>query len=334
MTRALITGVSGQDGSYLAELLLERGTEVHGIVRPGALDDPPRKIPRILHLLDRLHLHETLIEDADGVQRVMEIVRAAECYHLAGCSYVGDTVEDEYAAVRVNTWGTYNVLSALFRVNIEARFFFAGSSEMYGDALRTPQTEDTPPNPRSPYGISKTSGYFFTKYYREKRGLHASTGILYNHESPRRGLNFVTRKITSHAAQIKLGLKDRLVLGNPDARRDWGHSREYVRAMALMSAHDFPDDYIIATGESHSVRECLEIAFDHCGLDPYRYLEVDKSFERFDDSAPLVGRPEKIQRRLGWSNRVSFESMIREMVTHDLETYASAETEGERRMDP
>jgi GDPmannose 4,6-dehydratase len=324
LTRALITGISGQDGSYLAELLLELGAEVHGLVRPGALTEPGLKIPRILHLLERVRLHEALIEDEESVLRVMETVSPCECYHLAGCSYVGDSAEDELAAIRVNTLGAYNVISSLFRANPGARFFFAGSSEMYGDAVQTPQTETTPPNPRSPYGISKTWGYFQTKYLREKRGFHASTGVLYNHESPRRGANFVTRKITSHAAQIKLGLKDRLVLGNTDARRDWGHSREYVRAMVMMTARDAPDDYIVATGESHSVKECLEIAFDQCGLDPYRYLEVDKRLERFDDSALLVGNPDKIRRRLGWSNGIPFDSMIREMVKHDLETYASA----------
>ena len=247
MKRALITGITGQDGSYLAELLLEKGYEVHGIIRRVAIEDPEHRLWRILHIKDRLHLHAASLESLPSIYRVFQTVKPDECYHLAAQSFVTYSFEDEFSTLNANINGTHHVLSALRDCAPTCRFYFAASSEMFGKVAEVPQTETTPFHPRSAYGISKVAGFHLTRNYREAYNIQASSGILYNHESPRRGFEFVTRKITSHAARIKLGLAKGLHLGNLDARRDWGHARDYVRAMWLMLQQETPHDYVIVT---------------------------------------------------------------------------------------
>src|ERR671924_618098 len=251
--RALITGITGQDGSYLAELLLAKGYEVHGIVRRVAMEDPERRLWRLLPFKDRLELHAASLESFASIHRVVARVRPHECYHLAAQSFVAYSFEDEFSTLNANINGTHYVLSAIKDCASACRFYFAGSSEMFGKVAESPQNERTPFHPRSAYGISKVAGFDLTRNYREAYGIKASSGILYNHESPRRGFEFVTRKITSHAARIKVGLAKEVRLGNLDARRDWGHARDYVRAMWLMLQQEEPEDFVIATGERHSV---------------------------------------------------------------------------------
>src|SRR5437764_3497835 len=266
MKKALITGITGQDGSYLAELLLSKGYEVHGIVRRVALEDPEHRMWRLTGIVDRLHLHSASLESYPSIFKVVRNVDPDECYHLAAQSFVSYSFEDEFSTMNTNINGTHYMLSAVKEAAPKCRFYFAASSEMFGKVREVPQTELTPFHPRSAYGISKVAGFELTRNYREAYKLHASSGILYNHESPRRGFEFVTRKITSHVAKIKLGLAKELKLGNLDAYRDWGHAQEYVRAMWLMLQQDEPDDFVIATGKTHSVREFLEMAFGHVGL--------------------------------------------------------------------
>ena len=250
---ALITGITGQDGSYLAELLLGKGYEVHGIVRRVALEDPDRRLWRLRQIQDKVHLHSASLESYASVFRTIQQVQPTEIYHLAAQSFVSYSFEDEFSTINTNINGTHHVLSCFKEVAPSSRFYFAGSSEMFGRVRNTPQNEDTPFYPRSAYGISKVAGFDLTRNYREAYGLHASSGILFNHESPRRGYEFVTRKITHAAARIKLGLQDKLKLGNLEAKRDWGHAQDYVEAMWLMLQQDQPDDYVIATGQTLSV---------------------------------------------------------------------------------
>src|SRR5205809_4978367 len=264
---ALITGITGQDGSYLAEFLLAKGYDVHGIVRRVALHDPEHRLSRILGIRNQIQLHAASMESYASLHQVVESVRPSECYHLAAQSFVSYSFDDEFSTLNTNINGTHYLLAALKNLAPKCRFYFAGSSEMFGKAEEVPQRETTKFHPRSSYGISKVAGYELTRNYREAYGMHASCGILFNHESPRRGFEFVTRKITSHVAKIKLGLAKDLKLGNLDAYRDWGHAQEYVRAMWLMLQQDEPDDFVIATGKTHSVREFLEMAFGHVGLD-------------------------------------------------------------------
>lgn len=318
MKRALITGITGQDGSYLAELLLEKGYEVHGIVRRVAIEDPTHRMWRILHIEDRIHLHAASLESLPSLYRVFQSVKPDECYHLAAQSFVAYSFEDEFSTFNININGTHNVLSALRDCVPTCRFYFAASSEMFGRVMETPQTELTPLYPRSAYGISKVTGFQLTRNYREAYGIKAACGILYNHESPRRGFEFVTRKITLAAAKIKLGLAKELRLGNLDAQRDWGHAADYVRAMWLMLQHPEPDDYVIATGEQHSVQEFAEIAFSHVGLNYRDYVMVDPRFIRPAEVETLLGKATKAKQRLGWSHKVSFEDLVREMVEADL----------------
>lgn len=321
MKKALITGITGQDGSYLAELLLEKGYEVHGIVRRVAIEDPEHRLWRLRHLLDRLKLHSASLESFPSIYRVIEMVKPDECYHLAAQSFVSYSFEDEFSTINTNINGTHYVLAAIRDRAPQCRVYFAASSEMYGNAEETPQTEETRFNPRSAYGISKVAGYHITKNYREAYGIHASCGILFNHESPRRGFEFVTRKISSHVAKIKLGLEMKLRLGNLDAKRDWGHAKEYVYAMWLMLQQDTADDYVIATGETHSIREFLEVAFAHVGLDYNGYVEVDKALYRPSEVHLLQGNAAKARKHLGWKSAVSFENLVKEMVDSDLELY-------------
>ena len=325
MKRALITGITGQDGSYLAEYLLEKGYEVHGIVRRVAMEDPEHRLWRLLHIRDRLHLHAASMESLPSIYRVFNSIVPDECYHLAAQSFVAYSFEDEFSTLNANINGTHHVLVALRDCAPRCRFYFAASSEMFGKADKVPQNEDTTFYPRSAYGISKVAGYHLTRNYREAYSLFACSGILYNHESPRRGFEFVTRKITSHAARIKLGMANELRLGNLEARRDWGHARDYVRAIWLMLQQDSPQDYVVATGEQHSVREFAEAAFSRLGLDYRKYVRVDKEFLRPADIETLLGDASRARSQLGWSWSVSFHDLVNEMVDADLHVLKTGE---------
>ena len=317
--RALITGITGQDGSYLAELLLEKGYRVHGIVRRMALEDPEHRLSRIHHLQGRIELHPASLESYPSLYNVIKTIQPDECYHLAAQSFVSYSFEDAFSTLNANINGTHYVLEALRDLRPNCRFYFAGSSEMFGKVEEVPQQETTRFHPRSPYGISKVAGYDLTRNYREAYDLHASSGILFNHESPRRGYEFVTRKITSHVARIKLGLDNHVALGNLDAKRDWGHAREYVKAMWLMLQQSAPDDYVIATGETHSVREFCDIAFARAGLNYQDHVQVDPRFFRPAEVELLIGDTAKARQKLGWSYSISFRDLVEEMVDSDLE---------------
>ena len=319
MKRALITGITGQDGSYLAELLLEKGYEVHGVIRRVALEDPEHRLLRILHIKDHIQLHSASLESLPSLYRVFQQVKPDECYHLAAQSFVTYSFDDEFSTFNTNINGTHHVLAALRDCAPACRLYFAASSEMFGKVRETPQNELTPFHPRSAYGITKVAGFDLTRNYREAYDIHASCGILYNHESPRRGFEFVTRKISSYAARIKLRKAKNLQLGNLGAMRDWGHAREYVRAMWLMLQQDEPDDYVIATGEQHSVQECLEVAFSHIGLDYREFVTVDPNFFRPAEVETLLGDASKAKKKLGWTCQVQFKELIEEMVESDLE---------------
>jgi GDPmannose 4,6-dehydratase len=318
MPRALITGITGQDGSYLAELLLEKGYEVHGIVRRVAIEDPERRLWRIRHLLDRIVLHSASLESYASIFRLVDNLLPDECYHLAAQSFVGYSFEDEFSTIATNINGTHYVLAALRERAPHCRFYFAASSEMFGNARVTPQNEEVPFYPRSSYGISKLAGFHLTRNYRENHSLYALSGICFNHESPRRGFEFVTRKVTNTVAKIKAGRIRELRIGNLDARRDWGYSADYVRAMWLMLQQDIPEDYVIAMGETHSVRDLIALAFGQVGLDWREYVVVDKSLFRPGEVIELRGDASKARRKLGWKPLLSFEELIRMMLDCDL----------------
>jgi len=310
---ALVTGVTGQDGSYLAELLLEKGYDVHGMVRRASTE----KFDRIEHIRDRLTLHQGDLLDQRSLVDALRASKPAEIYNLAAMSFVAvswiqPTLTAEFTGV-----GVTRMLEAVREVCPEARFYQASSSEMFGKVQEVPQTETTAFYPRSPYGVAKVYGHFITVNYRESYDLHATSGILFNHESPRRGLEFVTRKITWHAAAIRLGIVDKLTLGNLDAKRDWGYAKDYVQAMWLMLQQDEPEDYVIATGIAHPVRQCLEIAFDQAGLAIDEHVEFDPALQRPAEVDHLIGDASKAQRRLGWSAETTFEQLIRLMVDAD-----------------
>jgi GDPmannose 4,6-dehydratase len=315
--RALITGITGQDGSYLAELLLAKGYEVHGAVRRVALEDPEHRLLRLHAVRDRVVLHAASLESFASVYRLVAKVAPEECYHLAAQSFVSYSFDDEFSTLNTNINGTHFLLSAVKDLAPQCRFYFAGSSEMFGKAEELPQTENTRFHPRSSYGISKVCGFELTRNYREAYGLHASSGILFNHESPRRGFEFVTRKITSGAARILAGHSSSMPLGNLEAKRDWGHAREYVQAMWLMLQQPEPEDYVVATGETHSVREFVELAFSHIGLDYRDYVVTDPTLFRPAEVNLLLGDSTKAHTRLGWTSRISFEALVREMVEAD-----------------
>jgi GDPmannose 4,6-dehydratase len=311
--RALITGITGQDGSHLADLLLEKGYEVHGMVRRSSTE----KFDRIEHIRDRVTLHQGDLLDQSSLVDTLRACHPDEIYNIAAMSFVAiswlqPTLTAEFTGV-----GVTRLLEAMREVCPEARFYQASSSEMFGAVREVPQNEQTPFYPRSPYGVAKCYGHFITVNYRESYGLHAVSGILFNHEGPRRGLEFVTRKITWHAAAIKLGLANELRLGNLDAKRDWGYAGDYVKAMWLMLQHDEPVDYVIATGIEHSVRDCVEVAFDHAGLAIEPHLVIDPSHLRPAEVEHLLGDASKARRELGWEPEVSFEQLIRMMVDAD-----------------
>lgn len=321
--KALITGITGQDGSYLAEHLLSLGYEVHGLVRRVALENPERRFTRIAHLLDRVQLHAASLESYPSIFHVISRIDFDECYHLAAQSFVAESFADGFSTMNTNINGTHYMLAALRELRPQCRFYFAGSSEMFGKVREVPQTETTLFHPRSPYGISKCAGFELTRNYREAYEMFCCSGILFNHEGPRRGFEFVTRKITSTAARIKLGLADELRLGNLDAKRDWGHAKDYVRAMYLMLQQDAPDDYVVAMGETHTVREFCELAFGELGLDYEKYVKIDERFYRPAEVDLLIGDPSKARSVLGWKPEYSFAELVKEMVHNDLELAAS-----------
>jgi GDPmannose 4,6-dehydratase len=317
---ALITGITGQDGSYLAELLLEKGYDVHGMVRRASTE----KFDRIEHIRDRLTLHQGDLLDQRSLVDALRASNPSEIYNLAAMSFVAVSWVQPTLTAEFSGVGVTRMLEAMREVCPEARFYQASSSEMFGKVLEVPQTETTPFYPRSPYGVAKAYGHFITVNYRESYDLHATSGILFNHESPRRGLEFVTRKITWHAAAIKHGLRKELRLGNLDAERDWGFAKDYVEAMWLMLQRDIAEDYVIATGEAHSVRECCEVAFDEAGLGDFeRYVTIDPAFVRPAEVDHLIGSPAKAGRDLGWKPGTSFEELIRLMTRSDLALLAA-----------
>ncbi|HBC86808.1 MAG TPA: GDP-mannose 4,6-dehydratase [Lentisphaeria bacterium] len=319
--KALISGITGQDGSYLSELLLEKGYEIYGIIRRVALEDPGNRLKRIEHIKDKINLIPGSLESYPSLYKIFNQIKPDEIYHLAAQSYVSYSFEDEFSTLNTNINGTHFMLSAFKDIAPEAKFYFAGSSEMFGKVRDVPQNEETSFHPRSSYGISKVAGFDLTRNYREAYNLFALSGILYNHESERRGFEFVTRKITSHVAMIKHGIKDSLELGNLDAKRDWGHSKDYVRAMWLMMQQDKPDDYIVCSGEAHTVREFCERAFAVAGLDYMKYVKVNPTFYRPAEVDILLGDYSKARKILGWKPEISFSELIERMVKSDLEYF-------------
>jgi GDPmannose 4,6-dehydratase len=313
--RAIITGITGQDGSYLAELLLDKGYEVTGIIR--RLSHP--NFDRIAHLLDRIKLHPADLLDGLSLIRAIEENEPDEFYNLAAMSFVPASWDQPLLTGEFNAQGVTRVLDAIRRVNPTIKIYQASSSEMFGKVREVPQTELTPFYPRSPYGVSKVFGHYITVNYRESYGLFACSGILFNHESPRRGLEFVTRKVSDGVARIKLGIEKTLYLGNLDAHRDWGFAGDYVRAMWLMLQQPTADDYVVATGESHSVRDLVEVAFSHAGLDWQAHVEVDPQFLRPAEVDHLVGDAAKARRNLGWAPSVDFAGLVAMMVDSDIE---------------
>ena len=315
---ALITGITGQDGSYLAEFLLSKGYEVHGIVRRVAFEDPNHRLCRIHHLKERITLHAASLESYASIYRVIKTVNPDECYHLASQSYVSYSFEDEFSTINTNISGTHHVLSSIKENSPDCRLYFAGSSEMFGIARETPQNELTPFHPRSAYGISKVAGFDLTRNYREAYGLFACSGILFNHESERRGYEFVTRKISSGVARIKKGLASELRLGNLLAKRDWGYSPDYVEAMWLMLQQPEPNDYVVATGESHTILEFVEAAFGAVDLDWREHVVTDKALFRPAEVNELLGDASKARQVLRWEPKVTFRELVDIMVCSDL----------------
>ncbi len=316
---ALITGITGQDGSYLTEFLLKKNYKVHGTIRRVALEDKTHRLWRLKRLLNKITLHAASLESYASMVKIIQKIKPTEVYHLAAQSYVDYSFRDEFSTLNININGTHYILSALKDFSPKTKFYFAGSSEMFGKAKSKPQNENTSFYPRSAYGISKVTGYELTRNYREAYNLHCSTGILFNHESPRRGFEFVTRKISHGVAMIKCGLQQELVLGNLDAKRDWGHAKDYVEAMWLMLQKKKPDDFVIATNEQHSVKDFAKLAFSIVGLDYKKFVKIDKNLYRPAEVQTLLGDYSKARRILKWKPKVSFKNLVKDMVLSDLE---------------
>ena len=320
MPTALITGITGQDGSYLAEYLLEKGYQVVGMVRRASTET----FDRIQHFQDEVSIIQGDLHDQSSLVNLLDDHQPSEIYNLAAQSFVPTSWNQPVLTGEVTGLGVTRMLDAIKIVNRDIRFYQASSSEMFGKVSQVPQTESTPFHPRSAYGISKVAGFHLTRNYREAYGIKASSGILYNHESPRRGFEFVTRKITSHAVRIKLGLAKEVKLGNIEARRDWGHARDYVRAMWLMLQQEKPEDYVIATGNQYSVREFADAVFSYLGLDYRDHVVIDPQFLRPADVETLVGDATKAKQNLGWSCQVDFKALVQEMVEADLRIAAGS----------
>tara|TARA_B100000029_G_scaffold263414_1_gene259585 strand:+ start:1923 stop:2906 length:984 start_codon:yes stop_codon:yes gene_type:complete len=316
---ALISGITGQDGSYLAELLLEKGYDVHGIVRRVALEDEVHRLWRIKHLLNDLTLHPASLESYPSLFNIFQKIKPDEVYHLAAQSYVAYSFEDEFSTFNSNINGTHYMLSAVREFSNKTKFYFAGSSEMFGKVKESPQNENTIFYPRSSYGISKVTGYYLTKNYRDAYKLNASSGILFNHESPRRGFEFVSRKISYAAARIKKGLQKKLKLGNIKSKRDWGHAKDYVEAMWLMLQQNKPGDYVIGTGKEHSVEDFAKKAFAHVGLNYKDCIVIDKNLIRPAEVDTLLADYSKAKKVLKWKPKISFDELVISMVEADLE---------------
>ena len=317
---ALITGITGQDGSYLAELLLSKDYDVHGIVRRVAIEDETHRLWRIKEILNDITLHAGSLESYASLFNIILKIKPNEVYHLAAQSYVGYSFEDEFSTLNTNINGTHYLLSAVKEfVSSKVRFYFAGSSEMFGKVKEMPQNENTYFHPRSSYGISKVTGYYLTKNYREAYKLHASSGILFNHESPRRGFEFVTRKISCAVARIKKGIQKKLKLGNIKSKRDWGHAKDYVEAMWLMLQQNKPEDYVIGTGIEHSVEDFAKKAFDHAGLNYKDHIIIDSNLMRPAEVDTLLADYSKAKKILKWEPKISFDDLVIGMVEHDLE---------------
>jgi len=315
---ALITGITGQDGSYLAELLLKKRYKVHGIVRRVALEDRTHRLWRLQKILKQINLHSASLESYASIVKIVQKTKPTEIYHLGAQSYVDYSFKDEFSTLNTNINGTHYLLSAIKDFSPKSKFYFAGSSEMFGKVRNVPQNEKTAFHPRSAYGISKVTGHDLTRNYREAYNLHCCTGILFNHESPRRGFEFVTRKISHGVARIKYGFQRELKLGNLDAKRDWGHAHDYVEAMWLMLQQRKPEDFVIATNKQHSVREFAKIAFSIAGLDYKKFIKIDKNLYRPAEVQTLLGDYSKARRILKWKPKVSFKNLVKDMVLSDL----------------
>ena len=316
---ALITGITGQDGSYLAELLLKKKYKVHGLIRRVALEDESHRLWRLRHLLNKLVLHPASLESYASLVKIIQRIKPDEVYHLGAQSYVDYSFKDEFSTLNTNINGTHYILSALKEFSPKTKFYFAGSSEMFGKVRETPQNETTPFYPRSVYGISKVAGYDLTRNYREAYNMYCCSGILFNHESPRRGFEFVTRKITHAVARIKFGIQKDLKLGNIDAKRDWGHAADYVEAMWLMLNQKKAKDYVISTGKHFTVRDFAKFAFELVDLDYRKYVKIEKKFYRPSEVESLLGNCRKARKELGWKPKYNFKQLVEDMVRADLE---------------
>ncbi len=317
--KALITGITGQDGSYLSELLLKKNYQVHGLIRRVAAEDKTHRLWRLKHLLNKITIHPASLESYASMVKIIQKVKPHEVYHLGAQSYIDYAFKDEFSTINTNINGTHFLLSAIKEFSPKTKFYFAASSEMFGKVLEIPQTEKTPFYPRSTYGISKVAGFDLTRNYREAYGLFCCSGILFNHESPRRGFEFVTRKITHAVARIKYGLQKDLKLGNMDAKRDWGHAEDYVKAMWMMLNKKTPEDFVISTGKQYSVRDFAKLAFKVVNLDYKKYVKTDKKLERPADVQDLLGSCSKAKRVLKWKPKYNFQGLVNDMVKADLE---------------
>ena len=316
--KVLITGITGQDGSYLAELLLKKNYQVHGIVRRVALEDETHRLWRIRKILKKITLHSASLESYASLVRIVAKIKPDEVYHLAAQSYVVYSFEDDFSTLNTNINGTHFMLSAIKEFSPKSKFYFASSSEMFGKVRTKPQNEKTPFYPRSPYGISKVAGFELTRNYREAYNIFACSGILFNHESPRRGFEFVTRKISYSVARIKLGLQKELYLGNIDAQRDWGHAADYVVAMWKMLQQKKPEDFVIGTGKMYSVRDFAKLAFQHVGLNYKDYIKIDKKLIRPAEVDVLCAQYKKAAKILKWKPLKKFKDLVKEMVDEDI----------------
>ncbi len=330
MKKAFITGITGQDGSYLADFLLAKGYKVYGFVRRVALEDEQNRMGRILHILDQIEVIPGSLESYPSIYKALSKVKPDEIYHLAAQSFVSYSFDDEFSTLDSNINGTHYILSAAKDIVPNVRFYFAASSEMFGKVCEVPQNENTKFYPRSVYGISKVAGFHLTQNYREAYNMFACNGILYNHESPRRGFEFVTRKITSHVAMIKLGLADKLELGNLNAKRDWGHAKDYIRAMWLMLQQNEPDNYVICSGETHSVEEFCQKAFSIVRLNYKDYVRTNQKFYRPAEVDLLLGDFSKARKRLDWNPLVRFDDLVEDMVMSDMALFSSRSISRER----
>ena len=316
--KALITGITGQDGSYLAEFLLKKKYKVYGFVRRVALEDETHRLWRIRHIKNKLHLDSASLESYASIVKIIQKIKPDEIYHLAAQSYVSYSFEDEFSTLNTNINGTHYILSAIKEFSPKTKFYFAASSEMFGKVRKTPQNELTPFYPRSSYGISKVAGFELTRNYREAYNIFACSGILFNHESPRRGFEFVTRKISFAVAKIKMGIQKSLYLGNINSKRDWGHAKDYVKAMWLMLQRKVPCDYVIGTGKTYSVKEFIKIAFDHVGLKYNNYIKIDKKLFRPAEVDLLKADYTKAKKELNWKPEIPFKKLVIDMVDSDI----------------